>query len=119
MNRKSFLCATALCECLPYLRVGEVNAAPAVPYLQAPANIVTAPEYELQYDSFVYGALQFRIKRTFDDGPQRLLLAIRFEGSYQTFYEEVDIRETDMIVTFNEYSGPGFADVWIESITPI
>ena len=74
--------------------------------------------YNVSYDSFVLGALPLWISRSFDDGPKHILLRIQFEGS-ASVYEMVDFVEgTELQVTFNQYAGPGFVEVSIESITP-
>lgn len=74
--------------------------------------------YNVSYDSFVLGALPLWITRSFDDGPKHLLLRIQFEGS-PSIYEMVDFVDgTELQITYNQYAGPGFVEVSIESITP-
>ncbi|WP_129715381.1 hypothetical protein [Pedobacter sp. SYP-B3415] len=48
---------------------------------------VDDPSYNVAYDSFVLGALPIWITRSFDDGPKRLTISIRFENSSYTSYE--------------------------------
>ncbi|MFC3561485.1 hypothetical protein [Pedobacter jamesrossensis] len=80
--------------------------------------LVDDATYNVSYDSFVLGALPLWISRSFDDGPKHLLLRIQFEGS-PTIYEMVDFVEgTELQITYNQYAGPGFVEVSIESITP-
>ncbi|MFC4211695.1 hypothetical protein ACFOWA_10910 [Pedobacter lithocola] len=80
--------------------------------------LVEDATYNVSYDSFVLGALPLWISRSFDDGPKHILLRIQFEGS-PSVYEMVDFVDgTELQITYNQYAGPGFVEVSIESITP-
>jgi hypothetical protein len=97
----------------------NVNSAVGIKPTNQKETKLDDADYSLSYDSFVLGALPIWINRTFDDGPKRIELRIQFESG-PTFYRTVDfIDGTTFQVTYNEYAGPGFVEVNIESITPL
>jgi len=95
----------------------------AVTQVQAKAETLASAKlddaiYNVSYDSFVLGALPLWISRTFDDGPKHLVLRIQFEGS-PAIYENVDFVDgTELQITYNQYAGPGFVEISIDSIIP-
>lgn len=117
---KKTICALLLIYAAVFLSpsngfTGQNNAPFAI---QKPANADAS--YDVIYDSFINGALPVKITRTFDDGPKRVTLRIDIEGSSSASYETVDFYSgTELDVTFNQYSRPGFVSVSISDITDL
>ncbi|PST83977.1 hypothetical protein C7T94_04360 [Pedobacter yulinensis] len=120
MRFKTFITTAAFAG---MLLIGATQSATAgvVPLkpISSHAGRFSEPSYNLAYDSFVLGALPIWVTRDYDDGPKRLTISIRFEGSSYTSYEYIDIYGTEAQATFNQYAGPGFVEVNIVEINPI